>query len=93
MSDDLTQQVLDKYLEVARRDDCFKILVPSDVRRLLGEIARLRAEIEKMRAERDGAFERAAKIADKAAMMFDGKPVSRAIADEIRALRAQDGGR
>lgn len=36
--------IVEEFQEISRRDDCFKHMVPSDVRRMLGEIARLREE-------------------------------------------------
>ena len=33
-----------EFQEISRRDDCFDIMVPSDVRMLIGEIVSLRAE-------------------------------------------------
>jgi len=36
-----------EFKEISRRDDCFKHMVPSDVRMMLAEIERLRESIRK----------------------------------------------
>ena len=38
------KDIVDEFTEISRQDDCFRHMIPSDVRRLLGEIERLRAD-------------------------------------------------
>lgn len=37
--------IVERFTEISRRDDCFDHMVPSDVRQMLGDITRLRAQI------------------------------------------------
>jgi len=46
---------LDMMKTWARRDDAFSVLVPSDVRELIGEVERLRAAIRNHRVDVWGA--------------------------------------
>lgn len=40
----MTQDIVEQWTELSRRDDLFNHMVPSDVRMMLGEISRARAE-------------------------------------------------
>ncbi len=44
--------IVERFHEISRRDDCFDHMVPSDVRELLGEIERLRAGLLEIRRRR-----------------------------------------
>ena len=44
------KDIVDEFTEISRQDDCFRHMVPSDVRRLLGEIERLRADRDRLAA-------------------------------------------
>jgi len=37
--------LVERFTEISRRDDCFDHMVPSDVREMLGEITLLRASL------------------------------------------------
>ena len=37
--------IVERFTEISRRDDCFDHMVPSDVRLMLKEIVRLRADL------------------------------------------------
>ena len=50
-NDQLDQKdIVDEFTEISRQDDCFRHMIPSDVRRLLGEIERLRADRDRLAA-------------------------------------------
>ena len=44
------KDIVDEFTEISRQDDCFRHMIPSDVRRLLGEIERLRADRDRLAA-------------------------------------------
>lgn len=45
----VTDNQLDRWTELARRDDWHLTFVGSDIRVMLGEIKRLRAEVERLK--------------------------------------------